>query len=108
MTDAKPAPRGAKPTSPGPLAGIRVLDMTAVVLGPLATQMLGDYGAEVIKVESPAGDLMRSGSIALHPGMASVFLNLNRNKRSLCIDLRQPEGGGGVAPRRAELRRAGP
>jgi formyl-CoA transferase len=76
----------------GPLAGIRVLDMTAVVLGPLATQILGDYGAEVIKVESPAGDLMRGGSATRRPGMASVFLSLNRNKRSLCVDLRQPDG----------------
>ena len=76
----------------GPLAGIRVLDMTAVVLGPLATQILGDYGAEVIKIESPAGDLMRGGSATRRPGMASVFLSLNRNKRSLCIDLQQPDG----------------
>src|SRR6185312_7949901 len=76
----------------GPLAGIRVLDITNVVLGPLATQILGDYGADVIKVESPDGDLMRGGSIAKRPGMASVFLTLNRNKRSLCIDLRQPDG----------------
>ncbi|HXE17860.1 MAG TPA: CoA transferase [Stellaceae bacterium] len=76
----------------GPLAGIRVLDITNVVLGPLATQILGDYGADIIKVESPDGDLMRGGSIAKRPGMASVFLTLNRNKRSLCIDLRQPDG----------------
>jgi formyl-CoA transferase len=92
MTDVKPVQKGATAQSPGPLAGIRVLDMTAVVLGPLATQTLGDFGAEVIKVESPAGDLMRSGSISVHPGMTSIFLGLNRNKRSLCIDLRQPDG----------------
>jgi formyl-CoA transferase len=82
----------SSPEAAGPLVGIRVLDITNVVLGPLATQILGDYGAEIIKVESPAGDLMRGGSFMRHPGMASVFLNLNRNKRSLCIDLRQPEG----------------
>ncbi len=81
--------QGREPDNAGPLAGIRVLDMTDVVLGPLATQILGDYGAEVIKVESPAGDLMRGGSYMQRPGMASVFLNLNRNKRSLCVDLRQ-------------------
>ncbi len=92
MSGAKPSPKGVTPDNAGPLAGIRVLDMTAVVLGPLATQTLGDYGAEVIKVESPAGDLMRSGSYTRRPGMASVFLTLNRNKRSLCVDLRQPEG----------------
>jgi formyl-CoA transferase len=83
---------GVKPDdNRGPLAGIRVLDMTNVVLGPLATQILGDYGADVIKVESPAGDLMRGGSYMKRPGMASVFMNLNRNKRSLCLDLRKPE-----------------
>jgi crotonobetainyl-CoA:carnitine CoA-transferase CaiB-like acyl-CoA transferase len=92
MAKSNTTPKDAKPQSAGPLAGIRVLDMTAVVLGPLATQTLGDYGAEVIKVESPAGDLMRSGSIARNAGMTSVFLGLNRNKRSLCVDLRRPEG----------------
>jgi crotonobetainyl-CoA:carnitine CoA-transferase CaiB-like acyl-CoA transferase len=92
MISANSLPRHAEPEAAGPLAGIRVLDVTNVVLGPLATQTLGDYGAEVIKVESPAGDLMRSGSYMRRPGMASTFLGLNRNKRSLCIDLRQAEG----------------
>ena len=75
-----------------PLAGIKVVDFTRYLAGPFCTQILGDYGAEIIKVESPSGDLMRGGSVALHPGMASVYLALNRNKRSLCIDLRKPEG----------------
>jgi crotonobetainyl-CoA:carnitine CoA-transferase CaiB-like acyl-CoA transferase len=76
----------------GPLAGVRVLDLTSVVLGPLATQILGDFGAEIIKVESPGGDLMRANGVSLHAGMSSIFLALNRNKRSLCLDLRKPEG----------------
>lgn len=76
----------------GALAGIRVLDLTSVVLGPLATQILGDYGADVIKVESPAGDLMRANGVSLHRGMSSIFLAINRNKRSLCIDLQKPDG----------------
>jgi crotonobetainyl-CoA:carnitine CoA-transferase CaiB-like acyl-CoA transferase len=76
----------------GPLRGIRVLDLTAVVLGPFATQTLGDWGAEVIKVEPPAGDLVRASGVGKHPGMASVFLGVNRNKRSLCLDLKAPEG----------------
>jgi crotonobetainyl-CoA:carnitine CoA-transferase CaiB-like acyl-CoA transferase len=92
MTTSAPSPERATPEPAGSLAGIRVLDLSAVVLGPLATQILGDYGAEVIKVESPAGDLMRGGSVARHKGMASVFLGLNRNKRSLCVDLGRPEG----------------
>lgn len=76
----------------GPLRGIRILDLTAVVLGPFATQTLGDWGAEVIKVEPPAGDLVRASGVGKHRGMASVFLGVNRNKRSLCLDLKTPDG----------------
>jgi len=78
--------------SAGPLAGIKVLDLTAVVLGPLATVTLGDYGADVIKVEGPDGDMMRKNGISLHPGMSSIFLALNRNKRSLGLDLQTEQG----------------
>ena len=76
----------------GPLAGVRVLDLTSVVLGPLATQILGDYGAEIIKVENLEGDLARDSGVGLHPGMGSVFLAINRNKRSLAVDLKTADG----------------
>ena len=71
---------------------MRVLDLTAVLLGPFATQILGDFGAEVVKIESPAGDRMRANGVSLHPGMSSIFLAVNRNKRSLCLDLGTKEG----------------
>ncbi len=76
----------------GSLDGIRVVDMTAVLLGPVATQVFGDLGADVIKVESPKGDTTRSIGHARHPGMGSLFLHTNRNKRSIVLDLKQPEG----------------
>ncbi len=76
---------------PGPLAGVRVLDLTTMVSGPVATMMLGDQGADVIKIESPGGDLMRNYG-TVHNGMSSSFLSSNRNKRSLCVDIKAKEG----------------
>src|SRR5947208_5177993 len=75
----------------GPLAGIRVIDITIAVLGPVATPILGDMGAEVIKVETPEGDPMRQIGPARNPGMAAYFLNVNRNKKSLVLDLKRPK-----------------
>jgi crotonobetainyl-CoA:carnitine CoA-transferase CaiB-like acyl-CoA transferase len=72
----------------GPLAGVRILDLTTVVMGPFATQILGDFGADVIKVEAPGGDSMRKVGPAVHEGMGPLYLQANRNKRSIVLNLK--------------------
>jgi crotonobetainyl-CoA:carnitine CoA-transferase CaiB-like acyl-CoA transferase len=74
------------------LKGLRILDLTSVILGPYATQILGDLGAEVIKVESPDGDSMRPVAPQAAPGMSAIFANTNRNKRSVMLDLKSEAG----------------
>ena len=73
------------------LEGYRVVDLSVAAAGPLATAILADQGADVVKVESPAGDFMRTiGTV--RNGVSAVFASLNRSKRSLCVDLKRPEG----------------
>ena len=79
----------------GALAGITVIDLTRVLGGPYATQILGDNGAEIVKVEPPQGDEVRDWGPPFDAGSdASYFIGINRNKRSLGLDLSRPEGQG--------------
>jgi crotonobetainyl-CoA:carnitine CoA-transferase CaiB-like acyl-CoA transferase len=75
-----------------PLEGVRVLDLTSIVMGPLATQILGDLGADVITVEDPRGTLSRVMTAGPHPQLSGVALNLLRNKRNVVLDLKTDEG----------------
>ena len=79
------------PMPAGPLSGIRVLDLTVIMAGPIATMMLADQGADVIKIEPPHGDLLRKLGHK-HNGMSGSFLSCNRSKRSLCVDVKSDAG----------------
>ncbi|QHE87869.1 CaiB/BaiF CoA transferase family protein [Hydrogenophaga sp. BPS33] len=76
----------------GPLAGVKVVDLSTMLMAPYATQILGDMGADVIKVEAPVGDPVRGIGPFRNPGMGALFLNVNRSKRSLVLDLKQAAG----------------
>src|SRR3546814_31563 len=85
MAEREPAPTQ-------PLEGMRVVDMTTLGMGPLAAQILGDFGADVIKVEVPAGDAFRHIVPQRSAGMSHTFMQFNRNKRSLALDLKSDLG----------------
>jgi crotonobetainyl-CoA:carnitine CoA-transferase CaiB-like acyl-CoA transferase len=89
MRESSPSNRGV---GQGPLAGRRLLDFSQGVAGPSCAMLLGDLGADVIKVEPPEGDWARGVGHQLAPGESSAHLSLNRNKRSICLDLKQPKG----------------
>jgi crotonobetainyl-CoA:carnitine CoA-transferase CaiB-like acyl-CoA transferase len=83
-------------TPGGLLEGVRVVDLTSIVMGPLATQILGDLGADVITIEDPRGTLSRVMTAGPHPGLSGVALNLLRNKRNVVLDLKTDEGRGAL------------
>src|ERR1700743_2503810 len=100
MAAKRPTTHALAPEATGPLKGVRVLDMTGVVFGAYATQMLGDLGAEVIKVEFPGGRRGAGGDLMRWAGrppegapedLGPVFMGVNRNKRSILLDLKKPE-----------------
>jgi crotonobetainyl-CoA:carnitine CoA-transferase CaiB-like acyl-CoA transferase len=83
-------PPASEAPASGPLAGVRVLDLTSVVMGPYASSILAEHGADVIKVEPPGGEVMRKSGPMRNDDMGHFFLTINRNKRSLVLDLKQP------------------
>jgi CoA-transferase family III len=90
--------KAAAGTAHGPLAGIRIVDLTSIVLGPSATQMLGDLGADEITVEPPAGDPMRTLGPQRATGLAAHFVNFKRSKRSATLDLKTPAAACALRP----------
>ncbi|MCA9720391.1 MAG: CoA transferase, partial [Myxococcales bacterium] len=81
----------AEGAAPPPLAGLRVLDLSRILAGPYAAQILGDMGADVIKVEHPRGDDTRRWGPPYHDGEAVYYLTANRNKRARALDFSRPE-----------------
>src|SRR4029077_2593706 len=78
--------------SSGALAGVKIVDLTRVLGGPFATQLLADHGADVIKLEPPMGDEVRDWGPPFHDDDASYFIGINRNKRAIALDISKPEG----------------
>lgn len=81
-----------KPRSSGPLEGVRIIDLTRVIMGPFATRIMADMGADVIKIESAEGDSLRTYNPLRNAGMSGAFMHVNRNKRSIVLDLKTDEG----------------
>lgn len=94
MTMIQASNKVENPGERGPLTGVRVVDITTIFMGPSATQMLGDLGADVVKVEAPGGDVVRGIGPQGHDRMGPLFLGMNRNKRSIALDLKTAQGRG--------------